>query len=135
MEFMSLEDAESLRTEVVELYNSVNWQRYTTDEDVLIRALNSSDVIIAMEGDELVGLTRAVSDGETIVYIQDVLVKPAYQRQRIATQLIEWLLQPYESVRQKVLLTDDEDVQRAFYESLGFNIVEGKLRAFYRFDD
>lgn len=132
---MSLEDAESLRTEVVELYNSVNWQRYTTDEDVLIRALNSSDVIIAMEGDELVGLTRAVSDGETIVYIQDVLVKPAYQRQRIATQLIEWLLQPYESVRQKVLLTDDEDVQRAFYESLGFNIVEGKLRAFYRFDD
>ena len=124
-----------MRDDLVNLYASVNWQRYNADPDTLLRALAASDVVIAVDDDVLVGLARAVSDGETIVYIQDVLVRPEFQRQRVATQLIEWLLQPYESVRQKVLLTDDEDVQRAFYESLGFTLVEGNLRAFYRFDN
>jgi hypothetical protein len=41
-------------------------------------------------------------------------------------------------VRQKVLLTDDEYAQKAFYESLGYREIrdfgEGTLRAFVRFD-
>jgi hypothetical protein len=41
-------------------------------------------------------------------------------------------------VRQKVLLTDDDPGQRAFYESLGFaethDFDGGSLRAFVRFD-
>ncbi len=134
MEFLSLEDPELMRADLVELYDSVNWSRYSVEPDRLMTALAASDVVIAMDGDVLVGLARAISDGETIVYIQDVLVRPDFQRQRVATQLVEWLLQPYDAVQQKILLTDDEDVQRAFYESLGFTLVEGKLRAFYRFD-
>jgi hypothetical protein len=30
------------------------------------------------------------------------------------------VLEPYRDVRQKVLITDDEPAQRAFYESMGF---------------
>jgi GNAT superfamily N-acetyltransferase len=134
MEYLSLEDAESMRSEILDLYGSVNWQRYTEDPDQLIRALDSSDVVIAMEGDTLVGLARAISDGETIVYIQDLLVRPSAQRQGVATQLMTWLLEPYSAVKQKILLTDDKEDQRLFYESLGFSIVSGELRAFYRFD-
>jgi GNAT superfamily N-acetyltransferase len=134
MEYLSLEDPQSMRDEILDLYGSVNWQRYTTDPDRLMRAIGASDVVIAVDGETLVGLARAVSDGETIVYIQDVLVRPSAQRHGVATQLIDWLLQPYDSVPQKVLLTDDKEEQRLFYESLGFHIVEGSLRAFYRFD-
>ena len=47
------------------------------------------------------------------------------------------LFAPFESVRQKVLLTDDEPGQRAFYESLGFaetrDFDDGSLRAFVKF--
>jgi GNAT superfamily N-acetyltransferase len=134
MEYLSLEDPESMRAEILDLYGSVNWQRYTEDPDQLIRALDASDVVIAMEGDNLVGLARAVSDGETIVYVQDLLVRPSAQRQGVATQLMTWLLEPYAAVKQKILLTDDKEDQRLFYESLGFSIVSGELRAFYRFD-
>jgi GNAT superfamily N-acetyltransferase len=134
MEYLSLEDPESMRAEILDLYGSVNWQRYTEDPDQLIRALEGSDVVIAMDGDNLVGLARAVSDGETIVYIQDLLVRPSAQRQGVATQLMTWLLEPYAAVKQKILLTDDKEDQRLFYESLGFSIVSGELRAFYRFD-
>ena len=44
----------------------------------------------------------------------------------------------YPGVRQKVLLTDDEAGQKAFYESLGFGdtreVHDGVLHAFVRFD-
>ncbi|MCU1439482.1 MAG: family N-acetyltransferase [Rhodoglobus sp.] len=43
-------------------------------------------------------------------------------------------LAPCENVRQKVLLTDDEPGQKAFYESLGYQQVSDPLRAFVRFD-
>jgi hypothetical protein len=48
------------------------------------------------------------------------------------------VLDRYRAVRQKVLLTDDEPGQRAFYESLGYTEIReyrpGTLRAFVRFD-
>lgn len=50
---------------------------------------------------------------------------------------METALQPYASVRQNVLLTDDEPGQQAFYESLGYSETRefgpGTLRAFVRF--
>ena len=53
-------------------------------------------------------------------------------------ELILAVLEPYAGVRQKVLLTDDEPGQRAFYESLGYRESRdhgaGSLRAFVRFD-
>jgi GNAT superfamily N-acetyltransferase len=134
MEYLSLEDPESMRAEILDLYGSVDWQRYTEDPDQLMRALEGSDVVIAVDGGDLVGLARAVSDGETIVYVQDLLVRPSAQRQGVATQLMTWLLEPYAAVKQKILLTNDKEDQRLFYESLGFSIVSGEQRAFYRFD-
>jgi hypothetical protein len=47
-------------------------------------------------------------------------------------------LEPYARVRQKVLLTDNEPGQKAFYESLGYSESTGynggAVRAFLRFD-
>jgi len=37
---------------------------------------------------ELVGMARVVGDGSTVFYIQDVIVRPAYQRQGLATQML-----------------------------------------------
>jgi GNAT superfamily N-acetyltransferase len=126
-------------TAVVELYSSVGWGVYTRDPEKLGRALaGSSSVAIAMDGDELVGLARVVSDGASIAYLQDVLVNPSAQRTGLGRRLVEKVLEQYGDVRQKVLLTDDEPAQRAFYESLAFSETrdfgEGTLRAFVRFD-
>jgi GNAT superfamily N-acetyltransferase len=77
-----------------------------------------------------------VGDGLTIVYLQDLLVRPEAQRGGIGRDLLTHLLEPYADVRQKVLLTDTEPTQRAFYEALGFTELrdhEPELRAFVRF--
>jgi GNAT superfamily N-acetyltransferase len=125
--------------ELVALYEAVGWSAYTKAPDVLRRAIaGSSFVVVARRGLRLVGLARAVSDAATICYLQDVLVLPDEQRNGIGRTLVQAILDHYPTVRQKVLLTDDEPGQRAFYESLGFSETRdhpaGTLHAFVRFD-
>jgi GNAT superfamily N-acetyltransferase len=125
--------------EVVELYRSVGWSVYAERPQVLEQAIaGSSFVVTARDHGRLVGMARAVSDGASICYLQDVLVAPHAQRRGIGRHLVTAILDRYASVRQKVLLTDDEPAQRAFYESLGYAEIsdfgEGSLRAFVRFD-
>ena len=61
-----------------------------------------------------------MSDDVSIAYIQDILVKPEFQRSGIGRALMEAVLARFASVRQVGLLTDDEARQHAFYESMGF---------------
>lgn len=126
-------------TSVLELYDSVEWSAYTRDPEALRRAIaGSSLLVVAHDADRLVGLARVISDGASICYLQDVLVAPTHRRRGIGRALVIRALAPYASVRQKVLLTDDEPGQKAFYESLGYAQVGGdaaaESRAFVRFD-
>jgi GNAT superfamily N-acetyltransferase len=107
--------------ELVALYRAVGWTAYAEDIGTLTRAVaGSSFVVTARRDGTLVGLARAISDDATICYLQDILVVPDAQRTGIGRRLAREILHRYAAVRQKVLLTDDEPGQRAFYESLGY---------------
>jgi len=135
LEFESVDGRTLDLARVLDLYGAVGWTVYANDPGTLALALaGSTSVVVARDGQALVGLARVVSDKATICYLQDVLVHPDRQREGIGRQLVELALKPYAHVRQKVLLTDDEPGQKAFYESLGYAQVEGALRAFARFD-
>ena len=123
----------------VALYRAVGWSVYARAPSVLDAALRGSSLVVtACRNGSLVGLARVITDGATICYIQDVLVHPDARRVGIGRNLVEAVLHPYRHVRQKVLLTDDDPSQRAFYESLGFvetrDYGNGTLRGFVRFD-
>lgn len=106
---------------LIDLYDSVQWTEYTKDPQRLTAAVAASlAVLTAYDGQKLVGLARLVGDGLTIIYLQDILVAPNYQRHGIGRQLVQRLLAPFADVRQQVLMTDNEPGQIAFYESLGF---------------
>lgn len=126
-------------SEILELYRSVEWLAYTKDPDNLVRALEGSSTLVAAhDGETLVGLARVISDGASICYLQDILVRPSHHRRGIGRALAEQALEQYPHVRQKVLITDDEPKQKAFYEALGYTQTEefqgGSVRAFIRFD-
>lgn len=109
------------QADVLALYQAVGWNMYTRDPKKLERAIAQSlSVLGAYDGDQIVGLIRAVGDGETILFIQDLLVLPSYQRQGIGQQLVDALVDQFPQVRQRVLLTDDQPQTRAFYENIGF---------------
>ena len=129
------ETKELSNNDLKKLYLSVQWFSYTDDMGTLKQAIsNSLAVVSAWDNDKLVGLTRVVGDGSTIIYVQDLLVHPEYQNKRIGTIMLSMILDKYKQVRQKVLLTDDEPIVRNFYENNGFiSADQGNTVAFYKF--
>jgi GNAT superfamily N-acetyltransferase len=126
------------RDALVALYASVGWTVYTADPVRLEAAVHGSLWVRTawVEDRRLVGLARAVGDGETICYLQDVLVDPRAQRSGVGAALVRACLEDHAHVRQFVLLTDDRAEQCAFYESLGLRRIDqldrGRLQAFAR---
>ena len=109
------------RDEIIRLYSAVGWTAYTENMDALERGYkNSLAVLAAYEDNELLGIIRAVGDGSTVVFIQDILVYPEKQRCGVGTALMRALLDRYPNVRQIELATDDTPETAAFYKSAGF---------------
>lgn len=103
-----------------DLYEDVGWTEYIKDIEVLERGVrNSLDLITAWDGYRLIGLIRTVGDGETIVYIQDLLVMEEYQGLGIGSKLLNLIFDRHKKVRQKVLMTDNEDRNIKFYSKNG----------------
>ncbi|WP_104179221.1 GNAT family N-acetyltransferase [Arthrobacter sp. B0490] len=114
-------------TELLALYGAVGWTAYTRDPDRLGRSIAGSHLVVTVRDDDggLLGLARTVSDGETICYIQDILVHPDARRRGIGRSLVRDIQQRYGHCMFVALSTDAEGTQDAsqshpFYRSLGF---------------
>lgn len=101
------------------LFLSVGWEsgRYP---DRLVRAMaNSSRVLSAWDGTRLVGLLRALDDGETVAFLHYLLVDPAYQGHHIGAELMQRMLAGYESLLYiKIMPSDPKTIP--FYKKFGF---------------
>ncbi|MDO4298953.1 MAG: GNAT family N-acetyltransferase, partial [Lachnospiraceae bacterium] len=88
-------------------------------------------ILGAYENEKLLGVIRVVGDGCSIVFIQDILVLPEYQHQGIGTALLKRILEIYQNVYQKTLLTDNTEKTIRFYQSAGFKMdTDIECRAF-----
>lgn len=106
--------------EILLLYASVGWTAYTDQPETLRRGFeNSLLTLAAYEENRLIGILRAVGDGQTIVFVQDLLILPEYQRRGVGTALLRELLARYPQVRQIELTADDSPSLLAFYRKTG----------------
>lgn len=122
MEFTIREYREYRESEILLLYQSAGWRSYTDRPDMLKSAYEHSlKILAAYEREKLIGVIRAVGDGYSIVYIQDLLVMPAYQHQGVGRALLGKILEIYHDVYQKILLTDNAAETIRFYQSAGFS--------------
>lgn len=126
--------------ELVALYDSVQWSGYTKDPAKLARAVAGSHVALTARDDDgtLIGLARTVSDGESICYVQDLLVHPAHQGSGIGSALLTQILERYADCRFLALATDaantlDGERWHHFYRRMGLVLHEEQgLAAFAR---
>ena len=115
------EYAEFRSDEILPLYTQVGWTAYTENMPALERGYQSSLLVqAAYDNRELLGIVRAVGDGATVVWVQDLLVYPEKQRQGVGTALLRAVLDRFSDVRQIQLATDNTPKNVAFYRSLGF---------------
>lgn len=135
MEFSIKEYKKYNEEEILNLYKSVGWINYTDNPKMLEDAYaNSLRILGAYENENLIGIIRVVGDGYSVVFIQDILVYPEYQRQGIGTALLNQILQDYKHVYQKHLLTENTEKTIQFYKSLGFTMdIDMECRAFSKY--
>lgn len=120
--------------QLVDLYDSVGWLAYTRDPEALAASVAGSQWLrSAWCGESLIGLIRILTDGHTIAYLQDILVRPEEQRTGVGKALMAEAADAFSHVRQFVLITDDEERQQSFYRACGFSTAaENNIHAFVK---
>ena len=108
-------------TDLLALYSSVGWTNYTNNPTMLEEAVKASLWQLAVFDEEaLVAYIRLVGDGHSVLLVQDLLVRPDYQRQGIGKKLLEEAFETFPHVYQRLLVTERSEKNLAFYQSLGF---------------
>ncbi len=110
--------------QVQELFLSVDWISGQYPTRLYKALMNSSTVISAWDGDDLVGLARALDDTELVAYMHYVLVHPNYHGQGIAGHMVELIKEKYKDYLY-IELMPEEAKNAAFYEKHGFEIMPG----------
>ena len=88
-------------------------------EDWEIAITNSYPIISVWDREELIGFSRATSDGIYRAMIWDVVIHPDYRGQGLGRQLVQTLLaHPHMNQVERIYLTTTH--QRSFYKHIGF---------------
>ena len=107
--------------DVLHLYQAVGWTNYTNQPQMLAQAMTHSLAIyLARDGEKIVGLVRLIGDDFSLVFVQDLIVLPSYQRQGIGSALMKQALADYKDAYQVQLATEETEKTLGFYRSLGF---------------
>ncbi len=104
--------------QLAQLFERVGWHHRTCDPERLARMVQGSTYgVLALDGDTLVGIVRAISDGAFNGYVSTVAVLPEYQRRGIGRELIRLLLDGRDHIQ--FVLHADPRVS-SFYLRCGF---------------
>ena len=106
------------KDQVIALYKSVDWSS-AEKPDLLLKTLrNSHTVVTAWDGERLVGLGNAISDGYLVVYYPHLVVHPEYQGRGIGTKIMRLMQKKYHGFHQQSIIADGKAV--GFYKKCGF---------------
>jgi len=114
---------------LLRLYRAVDW--WQKDENpkyldtVASIVKNSFCFVIAQKGEEIIGMGRAISDGCSDAYIQDVTVKESERGQGIGKEIIRELLKYLKEHDIQWIGLISEPGYEGFYSSLGFKVMQG----------
>jgi len=89
----------------------------------------STHVVLAKDGDAVIGYITAITDGVLAAYIPHLEVLPAYQARGIGTALVTHMFEQLRAIYMIDLICDD-DLQ-PFYERLGMMRYTGMIKRNY----
>ena len=101
------------------------WASGRSQQDLHRMLAGSQAVVSAWQGGQLVGFSRATSDGVFRAVLWDVVVAAEHQGQGLGRRLVEALLQEpaLQAVERVYLMTTNS---AGFYEQLGFTAVDSQ---------
>ncbi len=124
-------DTESL----IRLYKGAGWwkKEYRDNLDFLNRIVTGSACFVgAFKGKTMVGMGRALSDGSSDAYIQDVTVLEPFRCQGIGKRIINRLILALKQEGVDWIGLIGEAGTTGFYEKLGFEKMAGAVPFNYK---
>jgi len=118
--------------EYIQLRNSVGWKilRY----DKIKKGLDNSIYYVCVENQgNIIGFGRIVGDCGTVFYIQDIIVKPSYQKKKIGTLIMKKLMEYIDNncIDDAIIGLIAISELDKFYKEFGFT--HNQDNRFYRF--
>ncbi|QSB28402.1 GNAT family N-acetyltransferase [Flavobacterium sp. CLA17] len=118
MNIKILETKEINLEDILVLYKENEWSSASKPNELYNGLLNSETLVTAWEGEKLVGLGNAISDGYLTVYYPHLLVLPEYQGKGIGKLILDKLQEKYRHFHMQMLTADGRAVD--FYKKNGF---------------
>lgn len=115
-------------SEIVALYRAGRWwQEEWTLDGIAPLIAGSFCFVVATDGGRAVGMGRAISDGCSDAYLQDIVVLPEYRQRGIGNAIVERLVSfcRERGITWIGLVAQPGTVQ--FYERHGFARMEGHV--------
>ena len=117
------------KEQIVDLYKSGGWweDHYSPDElDTLIKGSFAFAVAVETSTGKAVGMGRAISDGVSDAWLQDIVVLDEYRRRGVGRAIIKKLLEHCLNRGLGWIGLVAEPGTREFYKPLGFDELPGE---------
>jgi GNAT superfamily N-acetyltransferase len=122
--------------EIVSLYRVAGWWQDGRDDPAQIGPLIRGSLVFIVAVDRrsgrAVGMGRAISDGVSDAYIQDLVVLPKYRGRGIGRAILRRILEACREHGIGWIALIAEGGSGEFYRRLGFGVEEGDLPMMYR---
>ncbi|OJJ20169.1 GNAT family N-acetyltransferase [marine bacterium AO1-C] len=112
------ETRDILLEQILELYRLNEWSSANKPTELFQGLMNSHALVSAWEGEKLVGIGNAISDGHLVVYYPHMLVHPEYQGKGIGQMMMAKMQEKYGNFHMQMLTADGKAIE--FYEKVGF---------------
>jgi len=129
------EPTERETADIIELYRQAGWWE-REDEEGLVAAIvaGSHCFLIALEGERIIGMGRAISDRASDAYIQDVTVHPSRRGAGIGSQLIRNIVERLRADGIKWIGLIAERNSSPFYLPFGFREMPSSAPMLLKYD-
>ena len=104
--------------DIIRLYRANSWSSAKKPNELYNGLMNSHSLITAWNGDELIGLGNAISDGYLVVYYPHLLIHPNYQKKGIGRMIMDKMQEKYKNFHMQMLTADGNSIE--FYRKVGF---------------
>lgn len=114
---------------VQRLYEKEGWMTFIKRKEDSLKAWKSSSIsLVATDGEIIVGLVRALTDGEITTYIAEIIIDMDYRGKGIGAALLDACHNLYPHTRLDLLSTEGAD---EFYENNKFRKTTGFRKSYY----
>ncbi len=123
------------KEQIVELYKSGGWweEHYDPDGlDALIKGSFAFAIAVDASTGLAIGMGRAISDGVSDAWLQDIVVLDAYRKQGVGRAIIKKLLEHCQQKGLGWIGLVAEPGSKEFYVPLGFETLPGEPMVFKR---